>query len=129
MVYGKICVCKGLSLHALSCIDDEYSTLARGKTARYLVVEINMSRCVYEVEFIFFAVVCLVNKLDGSRFDGYPLFTLQIHVVQDLVLHFPLCKHAGFFKHSVGKCGFSVVYMCNYAKISYFILSWHSLTP
>ncbi len=51
-------------------------------------------------------------------FNGDTLFSLQVHIIQYLRLHFPFTDGFCKLQQPVGKCTFSVVNMGNYAKIS-----------
>lgn len=51
-------------------------------------------------------------------FNGYAPFSLQIHIIQYLFLHFSLCDGAGSFQKPVSKGGFAVVYMRDDAEIT-----------
>jgi hypothetical protein len=50
--------------------------------------------------------------------DGDTFFSLQIHVIQDLILHIPVGKSLGKLQKTVGKGTFPMVYMRYYAEIS-----------
>ena len=49
-----------------------------------------MSRRIYQVKFIFFAVLSRIIELNGMRLDRYSALSLKIHVIQYLLLHIPL---------------------------------------
>ena len=55
----------------------------------------------------------------GACLNGNPAFTLQIHVVEHLLLAFAQFYGIGAFENAVGKGGFSVVNMCNNAEVAY----------
>ena len=79
MIYREICVCKCLRLYALRCINDKYRTLAGRETPRYLVVEIDMSGCVYEIEDIVLAVLRAVIHLCGIELNCDTALALYVH--------------------------------------------------
>ena len=78
-----------------------------------------MARSVDQVEYVFFAVAGQVFHLDRMALDGDAFFALQVHVVQDLGLHFPLVERIGLFQQTVGQCRFAVVDMGYDAEIAY----------
>jgi hypothetical protein len=57
--------------------------------------------------------------LNGVTLNGYPTLALQVHVIQQLRLFFSGRNRLGSPKKSVGKRTFSVINVCNNAKISY----------
>ena len=109
----------GLRLDTLRGIDYEQSPFARGDGTRYLIGKVHVARSVDQVEHVFFAVAGQVFHLDRMALDGDALFALQVHVVQDLGLHFPLVERIGLFQQAVGQCRFAVVDVGYDAKIAY----------
>ena len=125
LLQRKVSVGKSLRLDALRCVHNEKRAFASAERARNLVVEVDVSGCVDKVEFVSFAVVRFVVKLYCARFYGYTALALDIHIIEYLLLHIARGDALRFFKDSVGKGAFAVVYMCNNRKISYFVLSIH----
>ena len=78
----------GLGLNALRGIDHQQRTLARGDGARHLVRKIDVSRRVDQVQNVRCAVLVLVGNADGLRLDRDAAFALQIHRIEQLILHF-----------------------------------------
>ena len=78
-----------------------------------------MSRGIYEVKYVLLTVTRIVYDSDALRLDGYSSFPLKVHVVKHLVLHLTACKCTCLLYDPVGKCRLAMVYMGNYAKISY----------
>ena len=118
-IHRKIRICKRLRLDALRGIHHEQRTLAGIQRARDLVVEVNVTGRVDEVQLVNAAVGSLVIEPDGARLDGYAALAFKVHVVKDLILHVALGNGAGRLKQAVGKRAFAVVNMCYYRKISY----------
>jgi hypothetical protein len=52
------------------------------------------------------------------RLDGNPALALQIHVVQDLLLHFVFADSLGYFEETIGEGGLAVIDMSDYAEIA-----------
>ena len=90
MVQGQVGIGQGLGLYALGGIHHQHRTLTGGQGAGDLIIEVHMARGVDEVQGIGLAVFRFIIKVDGSGFDGDAPLALQVHVVQELVLHLPL---------------------------------------
>ena len=90
VVECQIGVGKRLRLNALGCIHNQNSALARGKTARNLVVKVHMTGGVNQIQGICIAVFCLVIEFDGVRLDRNAALALQIHIVEQLFFHIAL---------------------------------------
>jgi hypothetical protein len=54
---------------------------------------------------------------DRMRLDGNAFFTLQIHRIQQLILHLALFDRLGHFQQPIGQSCFSVVDVRNNAEI------------
>ena len=76
-----------------------------------------MARSVDQVEGILLSVIHVVH-LDCVALDGDSLLLLQIHRVEDLVLHVTRCQRICNLKHSVGQGTLSVVDMRYDTKVS-----------
>ena len=119
MVKRKERICKRLRLNPLRSVNYEYRPLTGGKGSGDFVVEVNVSRSVDKIENICFAVLCLVFEFDGACFYRYSAFAFKVHIVEKLVFHFTGRYGLRHFENTVGKRGFAVVDMRDYAKISY----------
>ena len=84
MVECQIDIRKCLCLNSLCRINDKNRSIAGCQASGYLIVEIDMSRCVDQVENILFPVICLIYGTDCLCLDRDPTFSLQIHVVENL---------------------------------------------
>ena len=80
-----------------------------------------MTRCVNEVQLIFFAVLGLVIELDGVRLDRDSTLPFKIHVVKKLFGHIANSDRLRKLKQTVCKSGFAVVNVSDYGKISYMV--------
>ena len=76
-----------------------------------------MSRSINEIEDVFLSVICLIDRANGLGLDGDTSFPFELHIVKDLLLHFPCGKKACFLYDTIGKRRLAVIDMCNYAKI------------
>ena len=81
-----------------------------------------MPRCIDQIENVFFSVFCFVNGTDSLGFDRDPAFSLQIHIIEHLRLHLTACQQSRLLNDPVCQRRFSVIDMCNNAKISDFTL-------
>lgn len=77
-----------------------------------------MAGGVDQVEDVVTAVLGGVVHADGGGFDGDAFFALQVHAVQDLLLHFAVGDGAGELQEAVGEGGFAVVYVGDDAEVA-----------
>ena len=117
IVQGQVKVGNGLSLHALSGIHNQQTALARSNGARHFVREIDVSWSVDKIERIIFAILNVIH-LNGVALDGNATLSLQVHVIEHLILHFLAADGLGVFQQSVRQGAFTMVDMRYNAKIS-----------
>ena len=111
-----------LRLHALCRVDNEERALARGKAARDLVVEVDVSRRVDEVQFVQFPVLAAIVEPHGLCLDGDAALALEIHAVEHLRLHLALTECPRVLDEAVGNGGFSMVDVGDDGKIADMLL-------
>ena len=58
-------------------------------------------------------------EADAFGFDGDAALALQVHGVEDLLVHFARGERAGHFQQAVGERGFAVVDVRDDAEIAY----------
>ena len=63
-----------------------------------------MSRGIDQVKNILISVLGFVYNTNRLGFDGDPSFSLKIHVIQNLGLHFPFGKKSRHLDDTVRKC-------------------------
>ena len=114
MLDGHIEVRNRLSLHALRGIDHQYGTFTGGNRTAHFVTEVHVPRSVYQVERM-----ALIVHLDSVRLNGDAAFFLQVHIVQNLVLHVPNIDGTRQFQHTIGECTLTVIDVRDDAKITY----------
>ena len=78
-----------LGLDALGRIDQQERPFAAGQRARDFVVKIDVAGRVDQVQLVLLAVVLVVHR-DGAGLDRDAALPLQVHVVEQLVLHLAL---------------------------------------
>ena len=116
----------GLCLNPLCRVDNEDCPLAGGKGTTDLVSEVHMAGSVDQVQFVFLAVIRLVDHAYGMRLDRDAAFLFQVHGVQklgmDKVARF---NGMGRFKETVRQSGLPVVDVCDNGKITYLVQVCH----
>ena len=80
-----------------------------------------------QVENIGLAIFSRVVETNGLRLDGDPALPLQIHLVQELILLFPIGQGPGKFEKAVGQGRFAVIDVGDDGKISYVLYDHRSL--
>ena len=126
---GKVGIAQRLRLDALCGIYDQQCALARGERTRNLIVKVNMTRGVDEVHVIDLAVVCLVIHAHRACLDRNAALSLEIHIIEQLLLHLTLGDGLALFEQAVGQGGFTVVDVRDNGKIADIFLFLHTNTP
>ena len=85
---------------------------------RHLIVEVNVSGGIDEVELIGLSVFRGIAELDRPRFDGDAPFPLDIHVVEELLGHIPQRDGVGLFQNAVSQSAFPMVDMGDDTEIA-----------
>ena len=68
-----------------------------------------MSRGINQVECIGLTIGVMVLHLDCVALNSNAFFAFEVHIVENLSLHFTLIKRVSIFKQAVGKCTFAVI--------------------
>ena len=68
-----------------------------------------MARSVDEVQGVGLAVFRLVEQVDGPGLDGDAPLPLQVHVVQELILHLALRHGIALLQQAIRQGGLAVV--------------------
>ncbi len=111
----------------MSRVDHQYGAFARSERARNFVSKIYVSGRVDQIKGVNLAVFGFVIEAHGLSLDRNATFFLDIHVIEILILHFPLGNGARTLDQSIGESRFPVIDVCDDAKVSD-ILSWtHAL--
>ncbi len=122
MLQGQINISQGLSLNPLSGVHHQQRPFAGGQAPGYLIIEINVSRRIDQVQVVLLSIRRPVIEANRLGFDGYAPLPLQLHAVEDLVGHFPLGEGAGGLDKPIGNGGFAMVNMGDDRKISYIFI-------
>ena len=110
-------ISNGLSLDALRSIDYQDGAVACGKRAAYLVREVDVTRCVDEVELIRFAIIGGIHDANGLAFDGDSAFAFDVHTIQKLCAHVSFGHSAGLFEDTIRERGFAMIDVRNDRKV------------
>ncbi len=78
-----------------SGVYQQQRAFAGGQCTAHFIAEVYVARCIDQVQYIFLPVLMLVIDLDGVALDGNALLSLEIHIVQYLVHHFPFRNGIG----------------------------------
>ena len=108
-VDGLVDVGQRLRLDPLGGVDHQQRTLDRAHRAGDLVGEVDVAGGVDQVEDIVQPVGGGVVQAHGLRLDGDAAFPLEVHRVEDLLLHLTVRQPSGDLDQPVGEGGFAVV--------------------
>ena len=109
VVDGEVDVREGLCLDALGCIDDQQHPLAGGEGAAHLVAEVYVARRVDQVQRVVVTIRPGVREHAGLSLDRDPALSLQLHLVEVLVLHLALGQQPGVLDEAICQGRFAVV--------------------
>ena len=87
-----------------------------------------MPRRIDEVQLVRLAILRLVVEAHGLRLDRDAALALDIHAVEDLILHLTLAERARIFDQTVRNRRFAMVNMGNNREIAD-ILIFHPYFP
>ena len=108
-VDGLVDVGERLGLDALGGVDDEQRALDGAHRAGDLVGEVDVAGGVDEVEDVELAVLGGVFEADGLGLDGDAALALDVHRVEELLLHLAVGDGAGRLDQPVGERRLAVV--------------------
>ena len=108
---------EGLGLDPLRGVDDEDRALARGERPRDLISEVDVAGGVDEVELVALAVAGRVCHADRLELDRDPALPLEVHGVEDLVLHVALADRPGALEQPIGQRRLAVIDVGDDAEI------------
>ncbi len=91
LVERQIHIGERLRLDPLTGIHDEHRTFARLQRAADFIGEIDMTGSIDQIDLVVFAIFRRIGHTDGGRFDRHTAFTLQVHAIQQLLLHVTVC--------------------------------------
>ena len=127
-VRGQEGIGQGLGLHALGSVHHQHRALAGGQGPGDFIAEVHMARGVDEVQVVGLPVVGGIGQLHRPGLDGDAPLPLQVHGVEDLVLHLPAVNGVAFLQQPVGQGGFAMVNVGDNGKIADFGKVCHTST-
>ena len=120
--HGRQKMCDRLRLNALGSVDDQDGALAGLERALDFVGEVDVPGRVDEIHLIvcggFAGAVAAIDHSHGAGFDGNASLPLQIHRVEELLLHLAVGNCAGALDQAVGQRTLAVIDMSDYAEVS-----------
>ncbi len=119
MFHGHVQVCHRLRLYPLCGINKKKNAFTGCKGAGNLVRKIDMTWRIDKIEEIYFTIFRPVGEGDCLAFYGDSPFTLDIHIIQDLVFENPVGNYPCVLNHTIGEGRLSMVDMGYYAEITY----------
>ena len=100
---------QGLGLHTLAGVHHQDRALAGGQGPADLIGEVYVAGRVHQVEDVVFAVVGPVVQPHGLGLDGDAPLALQVHGIENLLLHLPRGQPSGFLDQAIRQGRFAVV--------------------
>ena len=118
VVDGEVGVGHRLRLDPLRGVDQQHGALAGGEAARDLVGEVHVPGGVDQVELVVLAVLRRVGDAHGLALDGDAALALQVHLVEELLLHVARGDGARAFEDAVGQGRLAVVDVRDDAEVA-----------
>src|SRR5258708_30062975 len=84
-----------------------------------MLLEISVARSCDVVQLVALAVASSIRQSDGMELDRDPTLALQVHAVEDLVLHVALADRPGELEKPVGQGRFPVIDVGDDAKVAH----------
>ena len=94
-------IANGLAFNTLTCINKKQSTFAGSNGARNFVRKIDVSRRIYKIKLVVISVLCVIRNGNSLTFYGNAAFALNVHIVKNLIFHFPLVNNIRFLNQAV----------------------------
>ena len=107
-----------LRLDALRRIDHQQCALACRERSRHLVGEVDVARCVDEIQLVGDPVGCCVCQPHRLRLDGDAALTLEVQLVEHLVLHVAQRHRPGRLEQPIGKGGLAMIDVRDDAEVA-----------
>ena len=123
---GRKGIRNGLRFHALAGIAQQQRAFAAGERARDFVMEVDVPRRIDQVDLVEFI---LVEPLHAHRagLDRDAALALEVHVVEQLFLHFTARDGAGVLDKPVGQRALAVVDVSDDAEVTDMLtVNWHA---
>ena len=118
VVQRQIHVGQGLGFHALAGIHHQQRPFTGLQAAAHLIGEVHVARRIDQVEDVLLPIGRRVIHPGGLKLDRDSPLPLQVHVVQELVLHVPVGHGARVLQQAVGQGRLAVVDVGNDAEVA-----------
>ena len=118
VIKRKVDIAECLRFDSLRTVHYKNRSVAGGKRPGDLVVKIHMTWCIDQVEDVFLPVLRMVDRTDGLGLDRDTPLPLNVHIIQDLILHLTLRQDPRLFNDPVCERAFSVIDMRDDAEIA-----------
>ena len=118
MIQRQITIGQRLRLNALRRVHYQKRAFTGSQASGHLVIKVNMSRRINQIERILLSVLCFIDQTDCLRLDRNAAFTFQIHIVKHLILHLSCRQQSRLFNNTVCQRRFAMINVCDNAKIS-----------
>ncbi len=101
MIDRQVRIRQSLRFHALRSIHHQQRALAGSERPRNFIGKINMPGRIDQIELVTDPVSRFIHHADGVRFNRDPALALEIHRVENLLLHFALGQRPGHLQQPV----------------------------
>ncbi|MCY1166901.1 hypothetical protein D9M73_68530 [compost metagenome] len=113
-----VAVGNGLRFNTLACIDNQQRAFTCRQRTAHFIREVNVARCVDQIEVVDLAIKCLVFERSGLCLDGYPTLFFNVHRVKHLRTHLAILQATTSLDESIRERGLAVINVRNDRKIS-----------
>ena len=107
----RVTVRHALRLHALAGVDDQQCAFASRERSRHFVGEVDVPRCVDQIDLIVEPVARAVAQRDALRLDRDAALALEVHGIEHLVLHLARGEPSAELDQSIGERRLAVIYV------------------
>ena len=118
VVHRKIGVGERLRLDALRRVNQQERAFAGGERSRDFVGEVDVTRCVDEIEDVFLTGLRAVVQADGMGLDRDAALALEVHRVEHLRLHLAGLESAGNLEKTIGQRRLAMVDVRDDGKVT-----------
>ena len=121
MLHGQVQVVDRLGLHPLHRINHQQGALTGGQAAADLIMEIDVSRRIDQVQGVGTPAGRVVVHADGMALDGDATLALDIHRIEGLFLQLLALEGPGLLQQPIGQGAFPMVNVGYDAEVAGFI--------
>ena len=115
---GGVAVRHRLRLDALRGVHHQHGAFARGERAADLVGEVDVARCIDQVEEVLLAILSAILERRGLRLDGDATLALELHRVEHLLGHLAPGKPAAHLDEAIGERRLAMVDVRDDGKVA-----------